>query len=95
MSERNVACAECRTLGHAPDELDAEGRCAACQPADAPITPVIAWFMGLSMVNQFAAAANPRGWAEAQATGDKAHMRDELEARAREWAAYLETLVER
>jgi hypothetical protein len=30
----DVACAECRTLGHAPGELDSEGRCAACQPAE-------------------------------------------------------------
>lgn len=54
---------------------------------------IIAWFSQLSTVNQFAAAANPRGWAEAQArVGD--HDADELERRAHVWAAYLRTLVD-
>jgi hypothetical protein len=30
----DLACAECRTLGHDPLVLDAEGRCPACQPIE-------------------------------------------------------------
>lgn len=53
---------------------------------------VVAWFSGLSTVNQFAAGLNPRGWAEAQAKNVDVSV-DELERRANVWQAYMQALA--
>jgi hypothetical protein len=54
---------------------------------------IIAWFSRQSFSNQFAAAANPRRWAELQAAGKPDIDVDDLEACAAEWQAYLERSV--
>ncbi len=52
---------------------------------------VIAWFSNMSMVNMFAAAANPEDWARAQTRNDPDQY-EEFVRRARIWVEHIESV---
>lgn len=47
------------------------------------------WFADMTMVNQFAAAVNPEGWAREQ-TKNRPEMHAEFVRRAHIWVAFIE-----
>lgn len=54
---------------------------------------IIAWFAGMTHVNQFAAGLNPRDWAEAQ-TRAVPDQCEEFERRANVWREYMLNLAD-
>ena len=50
------------------------------------------WFADMTTVNQFAAAANPEGWAKAQTQTNRPDMYDEFVRRAHIWREFVESV---